>query len=46
VDMLEQRDLALGRLRRAGVHTLDAGPEALTAAVVGRFRELRAGGAL
>jgi uncharacterized protein (DUF58 family) len=46
VDMLEQRDLALGRLRGGGVRTLDAGPETLTRAVVGRFRELRASGSL
>jgi uncharacterized protein (DUF58 family) len=41
-EILEQRDAALQRMRRLGVHTLDSSPERLTAEVVARFRDLRA----
>jgi len=39
--VIEDRDRALGAIRRHGVHTVDSSPELLTDAVTARFRALR-----
>jgi uncharacterized protein (DUF58 family) len=44
--VIEDRDAALAGIRRRGVHTVDSSPERLTEAVTGRFRALRAAGAV
>ena len=44
--VIEDRDAALAGIRRRGVHTVDSSPERLTEAVTGRFRALRASGAV
>ncbi len=40
-DLLREREVALGRLRRQGLHTLDLAPAALTGAVLNRYLALR-----
>jgi uncharacterized protein (DUF58 family) len=41
-ELLQARDEALLRMRRAGVSVLDVPPEAMTAAVINRYLELKA----
>ena len=41
-ELLQARDEALLRMRRAGVSVLDVAPEAMTAAVINRYLELKA----
>lgn len=41
-ELLQARDDALLRMRRAGVSVLDVAPEAMTAAVINRYLELKA----
>ena len=43
-DLLREREAALATLRRAGLHTLDLVPEAVTPAVLNRYLALRATG--
>jgi uncharacterized protein (DUF58 family) len=45
-ELLGARDDALARMRRAGVAVVDVSPTAMTAAVVNRYLELKARGAL
>ena len=42
-DLLREREVALGRLRRRGLQTLDLPPEAITAAVLNRYLAIRYG---
>ena len=43
-ELLRERETTLGRLRRAGLQTLDLVPEAVTAAVLNRYLALRDAG--
>lgn len=43
-DLLREREAALATLRRAGLHTLDLVPEAVTPAVLNRYLALRGAG--
>lgn len=45
-ELVESREAALARMRRAGVVVLDVSPQAMTAAVVNRYLEIKARGAL
>jgi uncharacterized protein (DUF58 family) len=45
-ELLSARDEALERMRRAGVSVVDVKPEAMTAAVVNRYLELKGRGAI
>jgi uncharacterized protein (DUF58 family) len=45
-ELLSARDEALERMRRAGVSVVDVQPQAMTAAVVNRYLELKGRGAL
>jgi uncharacterized protein (DUF58 family) len=45
-ELLSARDEALARMRQAGVGVLDVSPQAMTAAVVNRYLEIKARGAL
>lgn len=40
-DLLKERETTLGRLRQAGLHTLDLFPSAITTAVLNRYLALR-----
>ena len=40
-DLLRERETALSRLRRSGLHTLDLAPERLTASVLNQYLALR-----
>ena len=42
-DLLREREVALGRLRRRGLQTLDLPPEAITAAMLNRYLAIRYG---
>jgi uncharacterized protein (DUF58 family) len=42
-DLLREREVALGRLRRRGLQTLDLAPEAITPALLNRYLEIRYG---
>jgi uncharacterized protein (DUF58 family) len=42
-DLLREREVALGRLRRRGLQTLDLPPEAITATVLNRYLAIRYG---
>lgn len=42
-DLLREREIALGRLRRRGLQTLDLPPEAITAATLNRYLAIRFG---
>jgi uncharacterized protein (DUF58 family) len=42
-DLLREREVALGRLRRRGLQTLDLPPEAITAATLNRYLAIRYG---
>jgi hypothetical protein len=42
-DLLREREVALGRLRRRGLQTLDLPPESITAAVLNRYLAIRYG---
>ncbi|MBX3132876.1 MAG: DUF58 domain-containing protein [Gemmatimonadaceae bacterium] len=45
-EMLESREEALERMRRAGAVVLDVSPEVMTASVINRYLELKARGSL
>jgi uncharacterized protein (DUF58 family) len=42
-DLLREREVALGRLRRRGLQTLDLPPEEITAAALNRYLAIRYG---
>jgi uncharacterized protein (DUF58 family) len=45
-ELLSARDEALGRMRQSGVSVIDVKPQAMTAAVINRYLELKGRGAV
>ena len=45
-ELLESREEALERMRRAGAVVLDVSPEVMTASVINRYLELKARGSI